>query len=601
MMIRSLGWLLVFVLLQWGTATTAFSQGFSHHPNWTFWWEKHRDPYLDLGSLRDEIPFRAAAGDSRATSEGEKGEIDLREVELALREALGATDDEDLVSNCLVALGRIDGQCPGRESALVPLLQTYLADPRAHVHESAVVALVHAERAECVTLMMALVEDAREGRRLVDAEVVPERMRAFAMYGLGVLARRSGDVEVRRAVVRTAAARLGDGAMVAEELAVAAVIATGLVGEGDFDLLFDLVIRADRSNKLGVHAITALAQLASPLSSSDPARRRVAELLIELLRGSSREIEDGSVECARSAALGLGALGGGGYAPIDKEIRSVLTHAAREDADLQTRGFALISLAQVGARYGGDPEHGPIVRGIVERLHHEAEQNHEYVQPWAVLAIGILGHALGESEIGGELRLESAGVLCAALTKEDRPVIVAAQATALGLLGATDAAPLLLAKIEESTDTEAQGHIAIGLGLMGARDAIPSLLELVCESRWRFRRYAEASIALTMLGSASVVPHLSEELRIAEVLSTRANNMLALGQVGGPRAIPPLLTMLRREEAHRIAHGFAAGGLGMAIDPETWYQKTGLFDLLNYRAVPVTLYDMKGTGLLNYL
>lgn len=555
--------------------------------SWEYWWEVHRDaylfPHLNPVPPGGEGTIDSDHADSPSTLDAEE-KIDLDEIGKTLRSILAGTDHADLVEACFVTLGRIGGMAGRSDPTLVPRLSSYLSDPRPEIAGAAVVAIVHADQAESVPVLLALTRDTEEGRRLAGAEVVPQRLRTFALYGLGVLARRSGDAELCGTVARIAGAWIDDEPLVTDP-AAAAVITMGLTGEGGLGSLRDLLLRDDLPDGLEGHAMTSLAQIVSDRPPSDPDRQRVTRRLVDRLLKS----EGIGVECTRSVVLGLGELGYAGYAAVDKEIRAALQGVVWASDDLQARGVALISLAHIGGRHGDDPEQGPIVRKIGDFLLHEAEGHDRDVRPWAILAVGILGHAIADSESGQELLPDLATRLITML-KGERPLeTVATIALSLGLLSASEPEGFLRAVLENTDDGEIRGCIVIGLALAGARDAIPALWRTLEASRYRPDLLQHTAMALAILGDRAVAPYLNEALPDREEGATQWAVASAMGLVGDPRSASPLLTFLQRGDVSPRAKAFVVPALGTMVDRESWMQKTGLFDLVNYLVAPRSL------------
>jgi hypothetical protein len=170
---------------------------------WQRWWETHREPLVrektgpvapvtgsdefHLGTRREAPPappFAITADDRRDR------------IVPALLQLLASENHRDVQTACLMALAKIglDGAGTTLESVFLPRLSR----DDLEVRETAALALGIAGRAAAVAPLLALLLDEPDGRKLVGAGAVPDRMRAFAAYGLALLARRRGGAASRR-------------------------------------------------------------------------------------------------------------------------------------------------------------------------------------------------------------------------------------------------------------------------------------------------------------------------------------------------------------------------------------------------------------------
>jgi len=586
---------------------------------WIYWWEFNKEPYLalkarihaDLPSTGDESWFLggkqpAHGGDRFKPSQREVYE----EVVPALLDVLGKESDNHIVTGCLMALAKI-GDAPSEDdhSLLAPVIGRYLADANQEIRETAAVALGILAHRSSVDTLAALLLDTEDGQRLVQANHVDDRTRAFAAYGLGLIGARVSDEAVRRAIVVLLQRAMDDDRTKTRDLGVACVIAQGLVPlDADagssarieqLDRLLAFLQGEQQNHLVRAHCPAAMARLLVGLTGEEheAQRQRLAEALIGRLQ--ARKEKD---EVVQSSVQALGLLGTwDGAHPLDVRIRAALMAAQREAGSAQARLYALIALAKVGGRPGASPDaagRSEVQQFLLSRL----ADGRGPTRPWAGLACGVLGHELLGRDAAAASLSELQGAVRRSLAEESNPEIVGAFAIAAGLLEDREAAAKLVERLHEDKSDDALGYVSLGLGLMGARDAAPEIERVLAEAKYRPELLKQAAIALGLLGDKNVVPLLVDQLAASKSLATQASVSSALGFIGDRRSLAPLERMLRDTERTESARGFAAVALGVVADKELlpWNSKIALD--LNYRASTPTLVEpASGTGILDIL
>ncbi|MBM4049996.1 MAG: HEAT repeat domain-containing protein, partial [Planctomycetes bacterium] len=142
-------------------------------------------------------------------------------------------------------------------------------------------------------------------------------------------------------------------------------------------------------------------------------------------------------------------------------------------------------------------------------------------------------------------------------------------ATALGLLGAAEAVPLLMRCLKDRV-SEVRGSAATALGRTGSEEAVPPLLECLKDEADNVR--GSAATALGRIGSTEAVPALLACLK-DEANNVRGSAATALGRIGSAEAAPGLLACLKDED--RIVRGSAATALARIGTPQAM---SGLLD-----------------------
>jgi len=325
----------------------------------------------------------------------------------------------------------------------------------------------------------------------------------------------------------------------------------------------------------------------------EPYRERIAETLMGLATA-----ERGRAELVQSSVQALGFLGtNDGEGALDRRIRKTLMADFR---DQQAQRFALVALAKVGARPGATrPEVG--IREAAGHLMDRLSRERSDLRAWSGLACGVLAHdlvVLGYS-VPTIASLQQSVRLT--LVEERDPTSRGALAISCGIMGATDAVPLLLGLLEREREDDCRGHLAVALGLMRALEALAPVNEIVDQSRYRPELLKRAATALALLDDKDAVPKLLRLLGEARGLATQASISSALGLIGDQRSVVPLVAMLGNENLTERARGFAAVALGIVGDKEAlpWNSKLALD--ADYRAAPATMTDASGTGILDIL
>ena len=595
---------------------------------WSFWWEFNKEPFLDLRQYL-HAPGSVTGSDAWFLGNGERsqGRDSLRPSESQIREtvvpallaALEHETNNDVVTGCLIALAKI-GDPPG-ESGASPIGATiarYLADANQEISETAAIALGILGNPGEIESLVGVLEDRESGRRLLGRHEVPLRTRAFSAYALGLLGSRCVREEDRRTIVAALRQSLEAGDQRARDLPVACVIALGMTPLAELEappgsapelgrsaqVEHLLAFLADSSQPALVraHAPTALARLLTgelPPDLHEALRTRIASALLESLSPRSKD----PVEIVQSVALALGLLGTNDLeSPLDRSILEALTGLAR-NGEAQSRSFALISLARVGARTAAnssDPEGGLDL--VTKTLLHSLAEGKGQVPSWAGLACGVLARELASSRQAPSRIAALQNAVRGALAEERSTERVAALAIAAGIMRDQEAAPELLKRLASLRDDGARGYVALSLGLMNAREALDEIQTVVGEARFRPELLKQASIALGLLGDKNAVSVLSDLLRSAKGLATQASVSSALGIIGDRRSVEPLVALLRNPDLTPSARGFAAAALGIVADRAHLPWNSSISRDLNYRASTSTLTDTgSGTGILDLL
>jgi HEAT repeat protein len=586
--------------------------------SWEQWWFFNKDGYL---KLRERID----AGEVETTSDAflNQGSIPSREaltlshVVPALLQTLEKDRQQDVVSSSLIALARMsDGVVRQRSGEFADRITPLIADPNQEISETSVVALGLIRHDRSVVGMSELLLDSELGHQLVGRKRVNERTRAFAAYALGLAADASQIEDEKHYIVQTLATALDSESHATPDVHAACVISLGLAPlafagldpetlkskraadapvdsrEDQIEKLVECLRDGKRHKQVRAHVPDALARLCA--DAPKDWRERVAGILADVVEAGAREKD----EVVQGAILALGRLGDADRDTTDIKIRAVLRRAA-EGSDIQSRLFALISLAQIVGRVGNGEGVGTTALEAQSLLLQRLVQGKQRERNWSALSLGVMEY--GRAQMGAEPSITVRSTLRRSLQEARSAEEVGALAVALGLCGDREAVPIMIWKLEQQDDWTARGHLAIALGLIGDEKALPALRELLQASRLRPELLRECAVGLTLLGDRSCVNTLIETLKEARSMASQASAAQALGYIGDSRSVAPLLEMLQKQELTASARGFAASALGIVCDRDRAPWNARVSQGLNYRAATTSLLDDNNAGLLNML
>lgn len=594
--------------------------------SWTTWWSFRRDPYLEL---RRAIHATGASTPGGAFPLG-RGEASQRTVSLrpdaaflrqrvvpGLIAALEEHRNKDIRTACMVALAKIGDDGRG-EVRFADLFLARLGDPNQEVAETAALALgILAEERAAMQLVHLLRSDAT-GRRLAGEREVPDRTRAFAAYGLGLVGFRSEREDVRRFAVTNLADALVRERFAAHDVPVACLTALGLIPLDARELpveagawsspsaslgaqvrfLLEVLADRERSPRVRAHVPTALSSLLEGRTAGREGERLKGEVvaaLVGLLTPGSREWK----EVRQGCVIALGLLGDCDADGVDVLVRETLEREVQR-GELLARFLAVIALGEISGRSGTGAEPDVALAGIRKQLLTRLARGTSMSRPWAAFAL-----ALGERrrlELGGLPAPAVARALRSGLDQAASPDERGAMCLALGLLRDPEAIPAVQRTFEKLSADLPKGYAAVALGMLRAVEAAPLLRDVVRRSRFRPLLLRESAVALALIGDKQAVPLLIGELAGAGSLSSQAALASALGTIGDARAAEPLLEFLEDGSKTERARAFAAVALGIVGDKEPLPWNSKIARSVNWMAAPATMTDpLAGTGVLDLL
>jgi len=528
----------------------------------------------------------------------------------ALLQVLASDPSDETINSILVALGRIGeaGDAQPGDASLATVLTGYLDHASHVVNERATIALGVLGDASAAPTLAALARDTDMGRLLVERRSVPERLRAFAAYGLGLTAERSPVPDLRRFAIHHLVG-LAEDDDAPRESRVAAILALGLARPQE------QALSAPQEGRPPTSSAAALAVWLLDFMDGregDALRSQVPYALARLVPALGREQRNGiqrrlvrALErrsnepngMRRASALALGRIADSDEDDLDRDARRQLM-AATEKGDLGTRHFAYVALAQISGR-AGDGDGAPLAGAEEARrfLRNELRRGSSQSRPWVALSLGLLGDSLLDER--APLAREDVDAMRDQLEDASSPATLGASSIGMGLCRYLNASDVLLEKLEEASDPTVRQHVALSLGLNGSHDAIGELRELMLDSYHRPQVLEPAAMALALLDHEPLVDELLGLEEECDCDVSRATIASALGYVGNKRAIEPLIAMLTDEEAHSRLVAMAADSLGRLADKEPRPFSLRLGGDLNYHEAPASLTDAWGWGILD--
>lgn len=561
---------------------------------WRTWWEQNNAPLLDL-KPHAWAPLPSTNSTNSAPSL-RPGELLVRlRVVPALLEILERARDPELTEAALFSLARLAEECdPALQSRIRAAIAPALAHSNQLVVESAVLAL-GATGTDASAPELARLCAGQGASELLGRQTVPERVRAFATYGLALLGNHSRREDVRRYVVHHLAQGLQHVDFAGFEVDAACALGLGLVpldvernpakGESyatssrqaQIAVLLDTLRSKDAHRSVRAHAATAIGLLLQGGPSLDEIRERAVDELLDLLSRKRRA----DAEVVQSAALALGHVGDSDSDPLDQRIREGLAGATGLP-DPQARSFALVALAEAGGRrgLGEDPDTG--VRFASAHLQEALERGRSGDESWAGLALGLLARRASEARlaVGPEVGRALRKALATARSSQDRTALCVATGLARDVASEAQLADLFLA----SRDPEVRGYAALALGLIDARGAAVPLRSTIEQAAAQPFVLQQAATALVLMEDKEIAGLLLERVRTSSSLEELRALYRALGTSGDARAVEPLIELARDDARTAQSRALAVRALGEVADSSRLPWSTPLSVGLNYRA-----------------
>ena len=561
--------------------------------DWQLWWLHHRDRYLTRDRFRTRERMTSTDDFYLGRNQRDAG----LERELAQRSAIDRAAEEALVhflgqggkhaplGAALLAAGSAELATLQRQTTFS--LQLYLRTGREEPAAAAVVAVGATGDLQHVPLLLGLVRDDDEARASVGGTRIPETIRGLAATAVGLLAGTAPESELAKEVVAALAEVIVTDGM-PRAVVLGAIEGLGLVplppthnqhicfcGEcarrapnASFQAQATFVLEHVVGNRefdplVRAQAVTALGRLIGARLDAAPEAIKFStvEVLARLLDSRTKQ----PAVVREAAVLALGLVADADRSTEDDLARYSLLQAVRHGGKLEQR-YALTALAQSGVRRGQSAAPFDATGEVEGQLMHQLMLGSGGTQPWAALALGVLGHGQRAHALPMNPAVDQrlVGTLRQA-KKSERGAL----ALALGLRGASDRAEALLSAFEGERDTTARVYLALALGLLGEERGAPQLEALVesedCDPKLRL----SAGLALGLLGESATARSLAALIaqRSADdgALRAAAEALGRLNDVEGAKALAKLV-IEKRDALGEDALVASLRSLGRMVD-----------------------------------
>ena len=525
-----------------GMARKRYSSGMGFE-RWEFWWEYNNDAYLKLkerlgqsGNRTGTSSFLVGRGrkDDSLQTRRPSDHVVSRRITPFLLAALDV-ESSKIRNSSIVALAR--SVRSGQASVVRERMKACLSSSNTTTRQLACLGLgILGSRDACGDLCD-LMFDNKAGRKLVGGKEVARLTRELAALSLGLIGSDEACSRLR-IVVETGNPKTD------RDLIVCAITALGLL-DGVPSCIENIRFLVDRLGDgktdplIKAHIPVALGRLGTP------------EALGAVAAAFRAKKQNNWV--LQSCAIAIGALA----SLDDTDEIGLLKRYISDGKNVQTRHFAFIALAQIGARGGAfdvnAKGHREIGNFLLSEVVRPGKPQH---RSWACLAAAI--HAREHKEL-------QAGVidkLVEVFPETKNPAEKSAIAVSLGLLGARESAETLTAALEDTKDQGLRGYLCIGLGLMNWKPAAERIREFVTDESFYGLRL-QAATALGMMGDRQAVPLLVDVLAKSRNMTITASSAKGLGMIGDAGAVPLLIGILGDAKAMILARDYAVVSLGI--------------------------------------
>ncbi len=531
---------------------------------WEFWWEYNKDSYLNLKNqlfAGDRVLGTASflIGQSRKgmfrSSQRVSPEMARRDLLPALLDTL-TVDHPDVQDSSVLAVARITPSADA--AAVLDAITAVLKSKYESARQSACLSLGVLGAPEAIPLCRDLMFDTAAGRKLVGRAEVPRLVRAFAALSLGLIGSSQSASDLMAVVEK-------ENQMTRKDLISCAITSLGLL---------------DGTEERSTIVRFLVDQLAKP--QMDPYLKSFIPVALGRLGDAAAlgrvEVafrQKDQHDCVRqSCAIALGLLA----AIDDRKVVELLESYIHEGRDVQTRHFAFIALAQIGAGDQGyclhGDEHKALQQFFLSEIERPSRMDH---LSWSCLAAGI--HAMSHPPLQGAVIRK----IHHRFDDVKNPSDKGAMAISLGLLNAQSSAPRLFTALRETRDKTLQGYLCVSLGLMNWSAAAETIRDFVRDETVFFLQL-QASVALGLMGDHDAVGLLVDSLEKGGSLNIVSSAARALGQIGDQRAVDPLKSILEDPQAHNLSKAFAVVALGLVGERTALPWNTRISENTNYRA-----------------
>ncbi len=569
---------------------------------WQVWWELNKDPYLRA----PKIAFDPAAPENARKIITDKQKIDV--IMPALKKALGQTSNQHVTSACMIALAKIGLDHPSFK--ILDVFRKRLKRGNQEIREVAALSMGISKQPAAIDDLAALLEDKPQGRRWVGRANVGSRTRAFAAYGLGLIAKGNDDADVKTKVYESLKRALNDKNLRDRDVLIAVLNGFRLLdpdpakGAKHRRLLWSAIqtleayqaVEVSKSRQMvKAHVPTAVARLMGRGTGTD--RQRIKKGYSGLFK--SRRKRHATLYQSTTIAMGRLLVPVEEHAAEGPHMKRMRAHLNKSRDEL-TKNFGLISMGQIGGKDN------------LEHLLKVFRTGKRDTQGWAAIALGLMSFYAPKPDPGkvkptqagrDPVRVKIGSALRKSLMRINNRDVRAAIALGLGLGGYTKAAPDMRELLKKYRKVpEFAGYIALGLALMNDKPSGKLIEEIMADANRKPLLMTQTALALARLEHPGASITLRSILRTGSRFRTitLASASNAMGYLADPGNVKPLVGILADQTNNKLVRAFAAVALGSMAENDALTWSAWIAMNMNYSATVPTLSN-GSSGILDIL
>ncbi|MDP6941751.1 MAG: HEAT repeat domain-containing protein [Planctomycetota bacterium] len=486
-----------------------------------------------------------------------------------------ATDSPLVRSELLVSIARA-GDSPAAHS----LLREALKDSDFRVAEGAVVGMGILGKPHGIpTLSLLLKGKGQDLVSLYGKPKTPERLQAFAAYGLGLIAEQTAYPGLRETIAAPLLAGLKRGAFATEDPAVACAAALGLFPVQDSAEVLPPLMQCVENRRIPA-SVRAMAVLSSAKilgggSYSALCKSTLLEFQKRLLSSSEK------TEVRQACALALGRLGG--FPTLIKDASAALIEARKEDSDPRVRNLAAVALGELASSISPTAQTF-ILPALLENLRNGTDRD----RAWA--AISLAWAHLHSVEASRMLPQTVPRRLLEYLQSGPSNSSQSAAALALGFMHFEPALSSLQAATLGSGTAILQAEAIAALCLLDAELAVNGTLNALDSLDPTTEAFQVVCAGLGSQEPDRLLEYLQSLLsRDGTNFQSRFAAALALGWIQGDQAVATLVSLLEEDVPQEAIRAAAIRSLGRIGEGPQKRWNSSYLDLLNPFWAPPTL------------
>jgi HEAT repeat protein len=535
----------------------------------------------------------------------------------ALFTMVGADQQDNVRTSSAIALARI-GNPEGEH--ILEALQALVRERDPDLREATTLALGIDGDPRMIPVLAAILAGGKDALEVIGYKP-NDRQRAYAAYGLALVAQRAANDDIRRVALRPVLAHFLN-TKERSDLRVALASALGMMRiEFDPKGAATESVRSKGKPTLPRYRGELIERLQKAYEDERDAlvRGHLPIVLGRLLKDAPDVVRDPGIR-DMMAALGedpkpreryglvtaLGIAGDAWGRPVDQELRHVLYVEAAEERESHARHLALMALSEVVTNSGPSLPPASVQKEFEDFLLTRFEEARSTDRPWLAMAAGSFGARLRmpiEGRKGARSKGRVSGLLVeklrATVRADGSPDELSAAVLALGLIEDQAAAEDVEHLLDTTGIKDVRGYAALSLGLMGRTRTYDKLAILIDDLRYEPISLEHAAMGLALLDRTRGSALLRDRLAHARSGITAAPLAAAIGRVSDGASVLALARLAHEETQTLSTREFACIALGLISDRDDLTWRSHLASDVNYAAWTPTLFDTAGKGVLN--